>query len=113
KGLPVFRKIRSPELLEEPFKLRDELSPLLYRLLEFAGDRSKLLVGVQPIQYLPFVLDRDLTSGDDLEFLIAGEKPHGAVSISFNGVCGGRFQINLIFVNRRAVMNESVSPRDN
>ena len=47
-------------------KFPDEFVPLLYRLLEFAeGDRSKLLVGVQPIQYLPgvaLILDIDPSS---------------------------------------------------
>jgi len=66
--------------------------------------------------YLPFVLDRDLTSGDDLEFFIAAEKPDGAVSISFNEIIriAGNSPVLLgLSDNRRAVMNESVSLRDN
>ena len=62
-------------------KFPDEFLPLLYRFRKLAvGERSTFLVRFQTIDYLHLALDRDLTSGDEIELLIAGESPDGAVS---------------------------------
>ena len=98
-------------------KFPDEFATLLHRFRKLAaegGERPTFLVRFQTIEYLPLVLDRDLKSEDELEAFLIGKSPDGAVSISFNEIIRTGNSVLLgLSDNRRAVMNESVSPRDN